>query len=115
MRTCVARRRWLASRAISKGFRKATERGGRARDHALRRAEAADGDRARPAARSANPDIGRRTIERGHADEERILTHLAGVMQGRTVILISHRVSTVRQADRDRGAGEGKNRGAGNT
>jgi ATP-binding cassette subfamily B protein len=30
--------------------------------------------------------------------EERILTHLAGVMQGRTVILISHRVSTVRQA-----------------
>ncbi len=32
--------------------------------------------------------------------EEGILTHLAGVMQGRTVILISHRVSTVRQAGR---------------
>jgi ATP-binding cassette, subfamily B, multidrug efflux pump len=32
--------------------------------------------------------------------EERILTSLAGVMRGRTVILISHRVSTVRQADR---------------
>jgi ATP-binding cassette subfamily B multidrug efflux pump len=32
--------------------------------------------------------------------EERILTHLAGVMRGRTVILISHRVSTVRDADR---------------
>jgi ATP-binding cassette subfamily B protein len=32
--------------------------------------------------------------------EESILTHLAGVMHGRTVILISHRVSTVRQADR---------------
>jgi ATP-binding cassette subfamily B protein len=32
--------------------------------------------------------------------EERILTHLAGVMRGRTVILISHRVSTVRQAER---------------
>ncbi len=32
--------------------------------------------------------------------EERILTHLAGMMGGRTVILISHRVSTVRQADR---------------
>jgi len=31
--------------------------------------------------------------------EERILTHLADVMKGRTVILISHRVSTVRQAD----------------
>jgi len=31
--------------------------------------------------------------------EERILTHLAEVMRGRTVILISHRVSTVRQAD----------------
>ena len=31
--------------------------------------------------------------------EERILTHLAGVMRGRTVILISHRVSTVQQAD----------------
>ena len=31
--------------------------------------------------------------------EERILTSLAGVMRGRTVILISHRVSTVRQAD----------------
>ncbi|HWB86578.1 MAG TPA: ABC transporter ATP-binding protein [Bryobacteraceae bacterium] len=31
--------------------------------------------------------------------EERILTHLAGLMRGRTVILISHRVSTVRQAD----------------
>jgi ATP-binding cassette subfamily B multidrug efflux pump len=31
--------------------------------------------------------------------EERILSHLAGVMRGRTVILISHRVSTVRQAD----------------
>jgi ATP-binding cassette subfamily B protein len=32
--------------------------------------------------------------------EERILTELAGVMRGRTVILISHRVSTVRQAGR---------------
>jgi ATP-binding cassette, subfamily B, multidrug efflux pump len=32
--------------------------------------------------------------------EERILTHLAGVMRGRTVILISHRVSTVRDAGR---------------
>jgi len=32
--------------------------------------------------------------------EERILGHLAAVMRGRTVILISHRVSTVRQADR---------------
>ena len=32
--------------------------------------------------------------------EERILNHLADVMRGRTVILISHRVSTVRQADR---------------
>ncbi len=31
--------------------------------------------------------------------EERILNYLAGVMKGRTVILISHRVSTVRQAD----------------
>jgi ATP-binding cassette subfamily B protein len=31
--------------------------------------------------------------------EERILNHLAGVMKGRTVILISHRVSTLRQAD----------------
>jgi ATP-binding cassette subfamily B protein len=32
--------------------------------------------------------------------EERILQGLAGVMEGRTSILISHRVSTVRQADR---------------
>jgi ATP-binding cassette subfamily B protein len=32
--------------------------------------------------------------------EERILNHLAGVMRDRTVILISHRVSTVRGADR---------------
>jgi ATP-binding cassette, subfamily B, multidrug efflux pump len=32
--------------------------------------------------------------------EERILTSLTGIMRGRTVILISHRVSTVRQADR---------------
>jgi ATP-binding cassette subfamily B protein len=32
--------------------------------------------------------------------EERILEGLAGVMRGRTVILISHRVSTVQQADR---------------
>ena len=32
--------------------------------------------------------------------EERILQGLAGVMSGRTSILISHRVSTVRQADR---------------
>jgi len=31
--------------------------------------------------------------------EERILNGLTDVMQGRTVILISHRVSTVRQAD----------------
>ena len=31
--------------------------------------------------------------------EERILEGLAGAMRGRTVILISHRVSTVRQAD----------------
>jgi ATP-binding cassette subfamily B protein len=32
--------------------------------------------------------------------EERILGHLAGVMRGRTTLLISHRVSTVRSADR---------------
>ncbi len=32
--------------------------------------------------------------------EERILTGLSGLWSGRTVILISHRVSTVRQADR---------------
>jgi ATP-binding cassette, subfamily B, multidrug efflux pump len=32
--------------------------------------------------------------------EENILGHLAGIMRGRTVILISHRVSTVRGADR---------------
>jgi ATP-binding cassette subfamily B multidrug efflux pump len=32
--------------------------------------------------------------------EERILEGLAGVMHGRTTVLISHRVSTVRQADR---------------
>lgn len=32
--------------------------------------------------------------------EERILNGLAGLMRGRTTILISHRVSTVRQADR---------------
>jgi ATP-binding cassette subfamily B protein len=32
--------------------------------------------------------------------EERILNGLAAMMQGRTTILISHRVSTVRQADR---------------
>ena len=32
--------------------------------------------------------------------EEQILTHLSRIMQGRTTILISHRVSTVRHADR---------------
>jgi ATP-binding cassette subfamily B protein len=32
--------------------------------------------------------------------EERILNSLGSVMQGRTTILISHRVSTVRHADR---------------
>ncbi len=32
--------------------------------------------------------------------EERILTRLSEIMRGRTTILISHRVSTVRQADR---------------
>jgi ATP-binding cassette subfamily B protein len=32
--------------------------------------------------------------------EERILNHLSAIMRGRTVILISHRVSTVQQADR---------------
>jgi ATP-binding cassette subfamily B protein len=32
--------------------------------------------------------------------EEQILTHLGRIMQGRTTILISHRVSTVRHADR---------------
>ncbi len=34
------------------------------------------------------------------ATEERILSGLAEVMRGRTSILISHRVSTVRSADR---------------
>ena len=34
------------------------------------------------------------------ATEEKILNGLAGVMRGRTTILISHRVSTVRNADR---------------
>ena len=32
--------------------------------------------------------------------EERILNHLRGVMRGRTTIFISHRISTVRNADR---------------
>ncbi len=32
--------------------------------------------------------------------EDRILNHLRDVMQGRTTIFISHRVSTVRNADR---------------
>jgi ATP-binding cassette subfamily B protein len=34
------------------------------------------------------------------ATEERILAELAGVMHGRTTILISHRASTIRNADR---------------
>lgn len=34
------------------------------------------------------------------ATEERILTELSSVMRGRTTILISHRVSTIRNADR---------------
>jgi ATP-binding cassette subfamily B multidrug efflux pump len=34
------------------------------------------------------------------ATEERILSELSSVMQGRTTILISHRVSTIRNADR---------------
>ncbi|MBI5505639.1 MAG: ABC transporter ATP-binding protein [Deltaproteobacteria bacterium] len=34
------------------------------------------------------------------ATESRILEHLGGVMQGRTTIVISHRVSSVRRADR---------------
>jgi ATP-binding cassette subfamily B protein len=34
------------------------------------------------------------------ATEERILSELASVMHGRTTILISHRVSTIRNADR---------------
>jgi ATP-binding cassette subfamily B protein len=34
------------------------------------------------------------------ATEERILSELSGVMRGRTTILISHRVSTIRSADR---------------
>jgi ATP-binding cassette subfamily B protein len=34
------------------------------------------------------------------ATEERILAGLAGIMRGRTTILISHRVSTIRNADR---------------
>jgi ATP-binding cassette subfamily B protein len=32
--------------------------------------------------------------------EDRILNHLREIMQGRTTIFISHRVSTVRNADR---------------
>jgi ATP-binding cassette subfamily B protein len=34
------------------------------------------------------------------ATEENILAGLSGIMQGRTTILISHRVSTIRGADR---------------
>jgi ATP-binding cassette subfamily B protein len=80
-------------------FRTATTRDRRTRDHALRRPEAADGDR---------PGVDRRPKILILDDalsavdtytEEEILARLRGVMRERTSIIVSHRVSTVRGAD----------------
>jgi ATP-binding cassette, subfamily B, multidrug efflux pump len=45
--------------------------------------------------------------------EDKILNHLREVMHGRTTIFISHRVSTVRNADRIAVLHGGKHRGTG--
>ena len=63
------------------------------------RPEAADRDRARHPARLPILILDDALSSVDTLTEERILNGLSGVMRGRTVILISHRVSTVRQAD----------------
>ena len=83
---------------LSRGLQ---DHGGRARHYALGRAETADGDCARAVIR--NPRILVLDDALSSVDtqtEDRILNHLREMMQGRTTIFISHRVSTVRNADR---------------
>jgi ATP-binding cassette subfamily B protein len=73
-------------------------------------AEAARGTGARAASRSADPAARRLSLGGRYADEERILGHLRVVFVGRTVILVSHRVSDGPSGGPHRGARPGTDR-----
>ena len=82
------------------GFPRPRHRGGGTWPDALRRTKATHRHRARP---SADPRILILDDALSSVDtvtEERILEGSDRIMRGRTTILISHRVSTVRNADR---------------
>ena len=72
---------------------------GRARHQPLGRPEAARGDRAGPGAGPSDLRA-RRRAERGRrADRGKILHALRGALEGRTSIIVSHRLAAVREAD----------------
>jgi len=90
-----SRSRWRRARVHGK----IRNDGRRTRHHAFRWAETTHRHRSRRRARPAHSDSGRFPVQRGYADRGTDLQRLRGVMDGRTTILISHRTSTVKDAD----------------
>ena len=74
--------------------------GRRARHHSLGRTKAAHRHRSRTDSQSQILILDDALSSVDTQTEDNILNHLRDVMQGRTTIFISHRVSTVRNADR---------------
>jgi ABC-type cobalamin transport system ATPase subunit len=71
----------------------------RARPEALRRREAARRHRAHPAQEPADPDLRRGHLGARLATEQAIQAELDRIAEGRTTLVIAHRLSTVMDAD----------------
>jgi ATP-binding cassette, subfamily B, multidrug efflux pump len=93
----------VRNRATRQGCRRVSARlrhaRGRARHHAVGRAEAARGAGARALRRSARPDPGRCAVVGRHAYRRRHPRRAQTVPAGRTTLIVAHRLSTVRDAD----------------
>jgi subfamily B ATP-binding cassette protein MsbA len=90
--------RWMSSPAAA--GRRSRHRGGRPRHAAVGWPAAADRDCAGIAARFADPDPRRGDSALDTELERQIQQQLEQLMQGRTTLVIAHRLSTVERADR---------------